>query len=233
MKSITPGQMEQFGRFVTDASGPSTKTALEQLRDDGELSHEGLQLALGKGNQLKSRLISVLKAMIKEMAVNIQGCVKRILEGKQIVIRETDGKEILAEASKLFPGWLDPDFKNYGTNVPGLATKETPVEVYEMVEDGDFKRIFGGFNVSLDQLCLTQHQIKAFVQDHRDKLRTDGYATFFLFKVGSEFFVARVDVDDDGRLGACVDRVSIGHVWCAVHRRRLVVPQVSTLNFSH
>lgn len=230
MKSITPGQMEQFGRFVTDASGSSTKTALEQLRDDQELSHEGLQIALGKGNQLKSRLILFLKGMIKEMAINIQGCVKRILDEEEIVIAKTSGKENLAHADDVFTGWIDPDFVNYGCDVEEKPTVETLVEVFEMVENGDFARIFGGFNVSLDQLCLSQHQIKVFVKYHRDKLRTEGYGTFFLFKVGNVFFVAYVFVRSGGQLRVRVYRFSDGYVWDARHRHRVVVPQLPLAN---
>ncbi|MFA6315138.1 MAG: hypothetical protein WC648_02105 [Candidatus Paceibacterota bacterium] len=227
MKSITPGQMEQFARFVTDASGPSTKTALEQLRDDWEFSHEGLQRALGKGNQLKSRLIPLLKAMIKEMATNIQGCVKRILDGEEIAIAKTSGKENLAHAKDVFTGWVDPDFVNYGCDVEGEPTAPTPVEVFEMVENGDFARIFGGFNVSLDQLRLSQHQIKAFARDHRDKLRTEGYGTFFLFKVGEEFFVAYVHFYGGGRLRVYVHRFSDVNVWGAERRHRVVLPKLN------
>lgn len=227
MKQITPNQMEQFGRFVTDASGPSTKTALEQLLDDEELSNEGLQLALGRGNQLKQRLIPLLKVMIKEMATKIQGCVKRILDGEQIVIGKTDGKQTLTNAKEVFTGLVDPDFVNYGCDVEGKPTAEMPVEVFEMVEDGDFKRIFGGFSVSLDHLCLSQHQIKLFVRDHCDKLLAGGYGTFFLFKVGGEFFVAGVCFDGGGRLRVNVHRLSYACVWYTGFRHRIVVPQLN------
>jgi hypothetical protein len=74
-------------------------------------------------------------------------------------------------------------------------------------------------------MCLTQPQIKRFVQDHRSWLRTGGCATLFLFKANNELFVADVDLDDGGRLGADVHRFSDGHVWSARFRDRLVVPQ--------
>jgi hypothetical protein len=230
IKSITPGQTEQFGRFVEDASGPSTKTAIEQLRDDGELSHDGLQLAIERGNQLKTRLIPILKTMIKEMATNIQGCMKRILDREKIVIAKTNGKENLVHAQDVFTGWIDPDFVNYGCDVEDKPTTDTFVEVFEMVTNGDFTRIFGGFNVSLDQLCLSQNQIKYFVKDHFDKLQTDGYGTFFLFKVGEEIFVAYVHFDDRGRLKVYVRRFSRDDVWRAGFRHRIVVPQLTLAN---
>lgn len=48
-----------------------------------------------------------------------------------------------------------------------------------------FAKIFTSFRGDLDKLCLTQHQIKAFCKKHANWLRTNGYATFFLFKVES------------------------------------------------
>lgn len=227
MKSITSGQETQFSKFVTDASGPSIETALEQLRKDGEISHQGLQLAIEKGDQLRSRLIPMFKVMIKEMATNIQGCLKRIFDGERIVIPATSGMENLAHAKDVFTGWIDSDFVNYGCDVTGKPTDETPVEVFEMVENGDFARIFGGFNVNLDQLCLSQHQIKAFAKNHRDKLRTEGRATFFLFKDGDEFFVADVHFGVGRRLRVHVHRFSLDYVWDAEYRLRIVVPQLA------
>jgi hypothetical protein len=42
--------------------------------------------------------------------------------------------------------------------------------------------------VEADQLSLTQAQIKQFVRRYPDWLKKGGNGTFFLFKVGSEFF---------------------------------------------
>ena len=44
------------------------------------------------------------------------------------------------------------------------------------------------FEVAADQLSLTQAQIKQFVRRYPDWLKKGGNGTFFLFKVGSEFF---------------------------------------------
>jgi hypothetical protein len=42
--------------------------------------------------------------------------------------------------------------------------------------------------VEADQLSLTQAQIRLFVRRYPDWLKKGGNGTFFLFKVGSEFF---------------------------------------------
>jgi hypothetical protein len=74
-------------------------------------------------------------------------------------------------------------------------------------------------------MCLTQPQIKRFVQDHRSWLRTGGCATLFLFKANNELFVAYVRLDVGGRLEADVCRFSLDLVWHAEYGRRIVVPQ--------
>lgn len=144
--------------------------------------------------------------------------------GQQVIIGATDGTENLADANDVFSS-IDSDLKNWGLNVKGKETTGTPVEVLEMVKNGNFQQIFGSFGRDLDSLCLTQHQIKRFVKDQKTWLRTDRYTTFFLFKENGEYFVARVYLSSGGVCGVYVSRLSCGDVWGAVVRRRFVVPQ--------
>jgi hypothetical protein len=145
-------------------------------------------------------------------------------KGESILIDACDGKEILADAKDVFKSGIDSDFKNWNTNKPGKNTEETAVQVHEIVKDSTFAQMFGSFGTDLDKLCLTQSQIKNFCKKNPNWLRTDGYATFFLFKVGDQFFVAYVYVDSDG---FCVDvlRFEYVYVWNAVYAPRFVVPQ--------
>ena len=137
-----------------------------------------------------------------------------------------DGKETLATAKEVFPSGIDGDFKNWDTNKPGIATKEQAVDVHELVKDGTFAQMFGSLGTDLDKLYLTQAQIKNFCKKHPNWLRKDGYATFFLFKVEDQFFVADVRVVSDG-LFVSVDRFEDGRVWGAGRSHRMVVPQLT------
>lgn len=166
-------------------------------------------------------------AQIIVYGVNIQNKFLRLIsEGETLIIDECDGSEILSDASDVFE-WIDPDFINWGADERGDVTSDTPVvDVYELEKDGSFSQIYGAFSADLEKLCLTQHQIKKFVQKHRRWLKEDGYGTFFLFKSNGHLFVASVNFRSDGRLNVIVGRFESDNVWDAEYRHRFVIPQL-------
>jgi len=164
-----------------------------------------------------------------KLVESISGYLRLISGAESITLDPTDGNETIAQAKDLFTAGIDADFRNYGCDVASDPSGPTSVTVHEMVKDGDFRAIFGSLSEKLDTLCLKQTQIIQFVQKHRKWLRTEGYATFFLFKVGDEFFVARVYVNSVDRLLVHVLRFMHGHVWAAKSRFRVVVPQLAPM----
>lgn len=151
---------------------------------------------------------------------------KLLFGAETLMLDALDGKETLATAKEVFPSGIDGNFKNWGTNKPGIATKEQAVDVQELVKDGTFAQMFGSLGTDLDKLCLTQSQIKNFCKKHPQWLRQNGYATFFLFKVEDQFFVAKVLVNSGG-LYVNVYRFEVGYVCHAVYSHRMVVPQLT------
>ena len=149
-----------------------------------------------------------------------------VSEGQEIIVSACDGQETIAEAGDIFTAGIDSDFARWGTNIPGQATGPTPASVYEQIENANFRKMFTSLGVDLDRLCWSQAQIKCFVRSHKKWLRSDGWVTFFLFKVGDEFFVAFVHVDAVDGPRVRVDRFSCGRVWRAERRFRVVVPQL-------
>jgi hypothetical protein len=139
----------------------------------------------------------------------------------------TGTRTIFNDGKQLFNGYLDSDFKNWDANEAGGATPETSVTVYEMKADANYATMFGSLSDNVENLVLTQDQILTFVEQTRDKLRTGGYATFFLFKSEGEYFVADVYVDGGGSLEATVNRFESGYVWNGSRRIRVVVPQTA------
>jgi len=146
--------------------------------------------------------------------------------GEKLIIEPTDGSRGLADATDVF-ACIDADFKNYGADELGQPTAAMPVVVREMCKDANFAQMFDELNSDREKLCLTPHQIKIFVQNHRRWLRTDGYSTFFLFKSQSNFFVARVSFGFGGGLRVRVGQFGRSVVWGAEYRRRIVVPKLA------
>lgn len=126
-------------------------------------------------------------------------------------------------------GWsyVDSDFKNWGTDKAGPKTKEAKFAVLEMDKDGTFKQIFDSINPDTDSMVMSQEQIIHFCENNKDKFHDSYYANFFLFKVGSQFFVARVRVRGDGSLEVHIGRLSYDSGWYAERRHRVVVPQLA------
>lgn len=226
MKAITTGQKDQCATVVKDAARKAAEEAISELEENGALDGDSIQRVQGNP-KLSAKIKAYVKGLIVELAENIRGCLKLISGAETLTLDSTDGTEVIAEAGSLFNGYLDSDFRNWKTNVKGNPTEAQNVQVHEMTKDGTFEQIYGGLGDNLDVMCLSQAQIIQFVKKHRKWLREDGYGTFFLFKVGDEFFVASVGVDSDGSLYASVNRVSRDGVWFAGYRRRFVVPQLA------
>jgi hypothetical protein len=123
--------------------------------------------------------------------------------------------------SDLF-SWIDSDFENYGASEPGKETKKMELCVLEMDKNATFKGIF----TNPDKMALNQEQILWFIRKHRDKLRDEGYGTFFLFKSKGKFFVARVRFYSGGALEVNVYGLGYDDLWGAECRHRVVTPLI-------
>ena len=172
-----------------------------------------------------------MKTMTPSTPGQIDGCLKLISTGN-VVIGPTNGTEIISTAHNVFD-YINHDFKNWGCDVVEWeSTPETPVCVYEQIENSSYRKTFCGFGQNLNRLCLTTPQIKKFFAAEADNwLREDGWAVYhFLFKVGNKFFVARAfrheDGYKDGYKEVRVDPFSKDIVWYAEYRYRFVLPQL-------
>lgn len=179
------------------------------------------------GNTEEGRtLVRACAEKIAELVKGVQSDFLKLISGKEsLILDSVDGKEILAEAKDVF-GHIDLDFKNWGADEKGPATEATPVRVYEMTKDATFSQIFGSLSSDVRKLYLTQAQIKNFVKKYRNWLRTDSYATFFLFESDKKFFVANVHVYPNGTLNVYLRRFEYSGDWYAEYRHRLVAPQL-------
>jgi hypothetical protein len=139
-----------------------------------------------------------------------------------LMLGQLDGSEMLGQATDVFK-YIDRNFEGWNCNMVGPPTQETPVRVYEMARDSTFQELFGGFGLALDSLALTQAQIKQFARYYGNWLKKGGNGTFFLFRVGNDFFVAAVYFFSDGGLGIRVRGLDLERVFRAQKGHRLVV----------
>ena len=245
MAMITSERIDQAVNVVVTATRQAATEAFADLESRGVINPGNFQRILAQGGKIAEAVKKTVMTMAAELAENIVGRLRLIPGSTNITIAAIDGKKIIAKATDIFTGYLDPDFRNLGLNIASQATVDTQVHVYEMERDGTFAQIFGGFGENLDRLCLSQAQIVEFVTTQKNWLRTDGYGTFFLFKEKvkgeDKFFVADVFFDVRGHLDVIVcelsgggvwdvsvDPLSRDFVWPAEYRHRVVVPQLVT-----
>jgi len=175
-----------------------------------------------------SETLEAIARIIVGGAAKVQSQFLKLISGAvSLTVDAVDGTEILADAKDMFLAGIDSDFINWGADEPGRFTAETPVDVYEMTQDATFSQMFEDLSSDVRRLCLTQHQIKNFVKKNRSWLRTEGYATFFLFESKGHFFVADVYFNSNDELIVDVLRFEVSSVWSAEYRPRLVVPKLA------
>lgn len=229
-KPITPEQLRQMERMGTDLSALALGTAIAQLENDGVLSGDGLQRVLGKGYFLRRKLVAAWKTTITELAEEKK--LRLISGGKKVVIPACDGNRNFVTASEIFTWDFDVNFIRWGLDAPSDPTPETTVEVYEMVENGNFKAVLDSTGEPVEMLFFTQAQAEAFVEANTDWLCNGGYAMCIPFKQKVngvvKFFVALVSLGASGRLSAHVHEFSsYGSVLHADNRLRFVLPQLT------
>lgn len=145
---------------------------------------------------------------------------RRLYEKEKIIIGETDGTETFA-SSGIFTGGI------YGDTLPAGEGKPTPVinvAVYEMAKDGKYAELFESLGEAGKQE-LEDSQICYFCRVHPDKLRKDGFGTFFRRKGG---FVADVyfgSYGNSGQLRVIVRPFSYAFIWDAKSQHRVISSQ--------
>ncbi len=162
-----------------------------------------------------------LVVFFKEFAGVSVGEIERgkMTDREFLVIDEVDGTETLHETpDALFYNpqrHLKSELEILTRDCPDKPTSKTLVQIHEMPEGGTSKNLFGAVSLKYGDLCLTRAQIRKFYQSHRQWLEGEGWITLFLFKVGTEFFVAFVSADKGRNLLAGVQAFlqSGHHVW--------------------
>lgn len=226
-EEIDESKIEDCVTFITDNTRKATDIALRELARDGVLTRRNIELVQERDDEVVAEIIKILKGKFTEISENTAGTVRLISGSETLELDRTDGRATIAGAIDTFLSGI------HGitavTKITSIPKSKTRVSVYEVITDGTSAEIFGGMSEDLNSLCLTQSQNILFVKKHRKWLRTEGYGTLFLLKVGKEFFVASVYLHS-GRLtrtlGIRLDPLSDSRVLRAKDRHRVVIPQI-------
>jgi hypothetical protein len=195
---------------------------------DPKLVADALQnIADGKFNQQSNPSAAKLKPQLVQ-STSYLGLIPGL---SSISTPPSDGRKLILSSGDVFRGRIDPDFKNYGLDKTGQPIKRSKCSGYEITSDSTFRQMFESFGTNLEKLWVAQSQVVSICSNIKN-LRQEGYGNFFLIK-GDEtlsaaednLFVVDVHVNPDG-LNARVRRFSHVHVWSAVYRHRLFVPQL-------
>jgi hypothetical protein len=125
---------------------------------------------------------------------------KYLPEAEGLIIDAVDGTEGLATANRLFRWGVDTDFNKIRTTLKHPCDKQG-IHTYKVLRNATFKQVFDAFTIDLDNLCFIEHQIKNFCEKNYEwLLQVIGRGVFFLFKEGSDFFVAVVHIHSNGHL---------------------------------
>lgn len=71
-EAITSGQIKQVVRFVSDAAGKATESAIEKLAKTGHISHSSLQRVIGKGDELTEIVNEFIQKKILELGAAVK-----------------------------------------------------------------------------------------------------------------------------------------------------------------
>jgi len=159
---------------------------------------------------------------------------------KQVIgtgrIYETSGTETIAGATDVFEQ-IDPAFKAY--IAPGhikngdktialmMTTPKTHLVAHELQRDATLREMFEWLTKklgkTLDELCLTQHQIRNLAVQCPQLLKESG-ATFILFKCCDQHCVALISRKQDETLAVDLRLLDLTITWGGEFHPHVIIP---------
>ncbi|MBP6883936.1 MAG: hypothetical protein KBC06_01745 [Candidatus Pacebacteria bacterium] len=139
----------------------------------------------------------------------------QLFDGELISVPVVLGTETRKDLVKIFNGGV---YGDAGAIHASVAEPKSDAIIYEIVEDGKYADLFGSLGEERRRFT-SLFQVALFCRDNSDKLRDNGWSTFFEME---RDFVARVDSDGSGRLSMRVYPFSYANVWRAAFMSRLV-----------
>ncbi len=114
-------------------------------------------------------------------------CFEDLYPNEHIILPPTDGQEVLADARRIIPYHIDDQLSRlpYCRPMKDSARTASEIKILKQVDHLSFKGGFGRLSQDMRSLCLTQHQIRVFCQQHEEKIFRKGLVdTFILMPIG-------------------------------------------------
>ncbi len=147
-----------------------------------------------------------------------------IFETETFILDAVDNDQTIERAKRVFKGYLDWRFVK-GLNTDSALIKPTNAGVHRVIKDGKFELYFNSFSRHLDSLCLLRARIIQFCDEHRNRLSNNGCGTFFLYKDGEDYLVARVSFYPTEDLHLNVYNLAYAGDWGSFDRHSVVIAQ--------
>ncbi len=156
-------------------------------------------------------------------------CYTKLISGTEMLVLDSmDDDQIIGRARRVFSEYLDPRFIDGLVETSSLPAEPTKASVHKIIRVGKLATFFNSLSPELNILRFSRAQIVQFCEKYRSKISNEGSGTFFLFKQGEGFSVARVaDVVGYGKsLVLQVYELSYKGDWGGYENHQIVVQQL-------
>ncbi len=150
---------------------------------------------------------------------------KKINLNEELVVESLSGNRGIGQSRELFKSYIEEFFKSLDNNEVNYPTPEILLNVYEIIENRNFSKIFHSIISDLDRLVLSHHQIIRFCEKYPLWLAREGSVTLFLSRVNYKYCVVNVCNCFDG-LNVHNYPFCAGDIWEAKKNHHLVLPRL-------
>ncbi|MEI7452260.1 MAG: hypothetical protein WCK37_03605 [Candidatus Falkowbacteria bacterium] len=157
-----------------------------------------------------------------------------------VIEKITDSRLVLARVDDVFKAGIDyynfenwaDNFEKWESDKPNIDTEEIEVKVFKLTKSAKYTDIFGSFQNSLDEVCVTPAQIVRFCEKYPEKLGQKDenifQANIFLIKENEKHVVVLAYMESCGP-SAKFHRIDNKGIWNADYLYHIFVPATCRL----
>jgi hypothetical protein len=173
-------------------------------------------------DKLKTYLQLIIEDKI-DSQINFNSLIcEQIYKKAEIKIKALN-QELTIKNSALPIIYLDPLFQD-NQNEIAFSGSQISISAYELVLPANFLTIFKFLSKKRDllQMCFTESQIIEFCQTHKNLLKSNSCANFFLIKRQSNIMVLNIRLKS-GKFDFTLNDINYKYVWPGEKSRRIFI----------